>query len=255
MRITATPEAYDRAIGRYARELAPRFAAFAGIAALPPGPVLDVGCGTGALTAWLAGRVGAAALSAIDPDERLAAVCRERVPGADVRVAPAEAIPFRDRTFQASLAQLVLSFVQDAGRAAGEMARVARAGGVVAACTFEADGLALVATFWRAAARFDPTAPDDARLPLRRADALASLWTGAGLRAVRTGTIDLDIDYDGFDDLWSTFADGVGPAGVYYLAQPEERRQAIRDAYLELLGRPAGGFSLPARVVAVHGVA
>ena len=253
MRITATPEAYDRAVGRYARELAPRFAAFAGVAALPAGPVLDVGCGTGALTAWLAPLVGAAALSAIDPDERFAAVCRERVPGADVRVAPAEALPFRDRTFQASLAQLVLSFLEDAGRAAAEMARVVRPGGIAAACTFEASGLALVSTFWKAAARLDPAAPDDARLPFRRAEELVALWTGAGFRDIRTDLIDLEIDYDGFDDLWSMFAGGVGPTGAYYLAQPEERRQAIREGYLELLGRPARGFSLPARVVAISG--
>ena len=111
MKLTATPEAYDRSVGRYGRELAPRFAAFAGISALPSGPVLDVGCGTGALTAWLAQRVGGAAVTAVDPAEPFAAVCRERVPGADVRVASAEQLPFRDRTFQAALAQLVLSLI------------------------------------------------------------------------------------------------------------------------------------------------
>jgi SAM-dependent methyltransferase len=253
MRLGVSAAAYDGSIGRYARELAPRFAAFAGVPALPPGPVLDVGCGPGALSAWLAARVGAAAVSAVDPAEQLAAACRERVPGADVRVASAEALPFPDATFQAALAQLVLAFVSDGPRAAAEMARVVRTGGIVAACMFEPNGLAVTRLFWEAARRFDPAAPDDARLPYRTAEALSALWAGAGLREIRTSGIDLEVDYDGVDDLWTMFTAGVGPAGAYFVRQPEERRGAIRDAYVELLGRPRAGFSLPARAVAVLG--
>ena len=253
MKFAVTPDVYDRSVGRYARELAPRFAAFAGIPALPSGPVLDVGCGTGALTAWLAQRVGGAAMSAVDPAEPFAAVCRERVPGADVRVGSAEQLPFRDRTFQAALAQLVLSFVADAPRAAAEMRRVVRPGGPVAACSFEANGFAPARLLWEVARAIDPAAPDDARLPLRTAPELVALWSGAGLSDVRTGLIDLDVDYDGFDDLWSMFPAGVGPAGTWFVAQPEDRRAALREAFLERLGRPRAGFSLPARVVAVVG--
>jgi SAM-dependent methyltransferase len=253
MKLAATPDAYDRSVGRYGRELAPRFAAFAGIPALSSGPVLDVGCGTGALTAWLAQRVGGAAVTAIDPSDPFAATCRERVPGADVRVGSAEQLPFRDGTFQAALAQLVLSFVADAPRAAAEMRRVVRSGGPVAACTFEANGFAAARLFWEVARTLDAAAPDDAGLPLRTAPALAALWSAAGLSDVRTGTIEVDVDYDHFDDLWTMFAAGVGPAGTWFVAQPDERRAAIRAAYLERLGRPPAGFSLPARVVAVVG--
>src|SRR5512138_1218558 len=148
MRFDAAVDAYDRSVGRYSREVAPRFAAFAGVNALQQGRVLDVGCGPGALTAWLAERVGAAAVSAVDPTEHFAAACRERVPGADVRVASAEALPFRDATFEAALAQLVLTFVRDPPRAAAEMRRVVRRGGVVAACSFEANGFAAARAFW-----------------------------------------------------------------------------------------------------------
>lgn len=253
MRFAAGVDAYDRSVGRYAREIAPRFAAFAGVDALPRGPVLDVGCGPGALAAWLAQRVGATAVAAVDPTEHFADACRARVPGADVRGASAEALPFRDATFEAALAQLVLTFVSDAPRAAAEMARVVRPGGVVATCSFEADGFGPARAFWEAARRLDPAAPDDARLPFRRAPELVDLWTGAGLRAVRAGTFAFEVDYDGLDDLWAMFAAGVGPTGVYFLKQPEERRAAIREALHDVLGRPRAGFSLPARVVAVAG--
>lgn len=70
------PEAYDRSIGRYSRELAPRFVALTGVAALTRGPVLDVGCGPGALTAWLAERFGAQSVAAVDPSEPFVAACR-----------------------------------------------------------------------------------------------------------------------------------------------------------------------------------
>lgn len=253
MKFTAGLEAYDRSVGRYSREVAPRFAAFAGVAGLPRGLVLDVGCGPGALSAWLAQRVGAASVCAIDPAEHFAAACRERVPGADVRVGTAESLPFRDRTFQAALAQLILSFVSDAPRAVAEMVRVVRPGGIVATCSFEAHGFGPARAFWDAARRFDPAAPDDARLPYRREAELIALWTGAGLREVQAGTFGFEVEYDGLDDLWSMFAGGVGPGGDYLLAQPEERRAAIRGAMHELLGRPRAGFSLPAQVIAVAG--
>ncbi len=133
------------------------------------------------------------------------------------------------------------------------MARVVRPGGIVATCTFEGRGFVVARTFWEAATRFDPAAPDDARLPLRRGEELLRLWTGAHLRDVHLETFEVESAYDGFDDLWSMFASGVGPAGVYFLAQAEGRQAEIRDACFEQLGRPAAGFTLPARVIAVSG--
>jgi hypothetical protein len=41
--------------------------------------------------------------------------------------------------------------------------------------------------------------------------------------------------------------------GAYFVAQPEARRAAIREACFELLGKPTGPFSLPARVLAIRG--
>src|SRR3990172_4685531 len=63
MAFTASAEAYDRFIGRYARPLAPRFADFAGITT---GPVIDVGCGPGLLSAVLAERVGPTNVAAVE---------------------------------------------------------------------------------------------------------------------------------------------------------------------------------------------
>jgi SAM-dependent methyltransferase len=253
MTFAVPAEAYDRYIGRYSREIAPRFLSFVEVHALSRGPVLDVGCGPGSLSAALALHFKASDLAAVDLSEPFVAACRERVPGADVRLASAQALPFEDGTFAAALSQLVFSFLPDAPRAAAEMRRVVRPGGAVAACTFEASGFALSRTVWEAARRFDPSAPDDSRMPLRRAEALEALWSRAGLREVRSVEFGVEAEYDDFEDFWSPLAFGIGPVGSYLVAQAGDRKAAIRDACFELLGRPSSAFALPARVVAVRG--
>ena len=85
---TAAVENYDRFMGRYATGLSPKFADAAGVRTGMR--VLDVGCGPGALTVELAGRVGEDNVAAIYPDPHFAAACQARIPAADVREGVAE---------------------------------------------------------------------------------------------------------------------------------------------------------------------
>lgn len=242
--------AYDRFMGRYSRPLAPRFVDFAGVA---EGPALDVGCGPGSLAAALAERLGPAQVAAADPSESFVEACRARVPGADVRRASGEALPFGDGAFAAALSQLVLSFVKEPDRMAAELGRVVRPGGVVAACTFDAGGFALATAFWDAAIALDPAAPDDARIPFRRLPELQALFARAGFRDLRAGTLDVEARYEDFDeDLWRSLGAGIGPMGAYLAAQPPERQALLRDGCWDRLGRPSGAFTLPARAIAVR---
>jgi SAM-dependent methyltransferase len=176
------------------------------------------------------------------------------VPGADVRVAPGETLPFADGAFATALSQLVLSFVQDGARFVAEQRRVVHPGGVIAACMWEAGRLGLVAPFWDTARALDPGAPDESAMPYRRADELEALWRGAGLAEVRIDRIAVDVRYDDFDDYWAPFEYGIGPAGAYLVALPDERRVALRDAVRARLGDPVSGFTRSAVVVAVRGV-
>ena len=86
--------------------------------------VLDVGAGTGALTAELLSR--GASVAAVDPSPEFVAFMRSRYPDVDVQEAPAESLPFGSGEFDMALAQLVVGFVSDAPAAVAEMARVAR---------------------------------------------------------------------------------------------------------------------------------
>jgi ubiquinone/menaquinone biosynthesis C-methylase UbiE len=244
---------YDRFMGRYSHELAPRLIEFAGIE--PGMRVLDVGCGPGALSERLAGVVGAKQLAAVDPSEPFVTACRERVPGADVRRGDAEELPWEDGAFDAALSQLVVNFMRDAPAGASEMRRVVRPGGVVAACTWDyGDGMEMLRAFWAAARSLDDAAPDEGRtMRYRSTQELEQLWRDAGLDDLETGYLTVEMSYSGFDDLWEPFTFGVGPAGSYCARLEPSRRELLRDRLFENVGSPTGSFSLGARACAVRG--
>jgi len=246
---------YDRFVGRYGVPLGDAMLDFAGVGAGMR--VLDVGCGTGALAGQAAARVGAANVAGADPSEPFVESCRRRVPEADVRVAPAESLPFDDDSFDAVMAQLAVQFMSDAPRGVSEMARVARPGGVVAACVWDyADRMRLLRAFWDAAVAVDPgsAARDEARL-LRyaKADELGALWSEAGLADVATEGLEVEAAYDDFDDLWLPFLAGVGPAGAYAASLDPDGQAALREQLRQELGDPSGPFTLTALAWGVRG--
>jgi SAM-dependent methyltransferase len=117
-------------MGRYSRLLSTQLADLGSVT--PGRSVLDVGCGTGALTAELVARLGPGAVAAVDPSPSFVAATRRRHPGVDVRQAPAEELPFPDASFDVALAQLVVHFMTDPVAGLAEMARVTRPDGMVA---------------------------------------------------------------------------------------------------------------------------
>lgn len=243
----ASGEAYDAFMGRYSRPLAVALADAAGVEA--GSSALDVGCGPGALTGELVRRLGAGSVAAFDPSPSFVEVCGARHPGVDVRLGRAEAIPFADRSFDLALSQLVLHFVTEPERAAAELRRVVRPGGTIAACVWDfAEGMAMLRHFWDAAVAVDPSAPDEARtLRFGRQGEIADLLEAAGLVDVGETTLDVTSTYERFDELWSGFLAGIGPAGTYCVSLTDERRAALRDGLHDLLGRPEGAFTLGAR--------
>jgi SAM-dependent methyltransferase len=242
---SSAADKYDRFMGRYTLSLAPLFADAAGVA--EPMRVLDVGCGPGGLTAELARRVGAERVAAIDPAPQFAAACRERHPGADVREGGAEALPWADGTFDATLASLVVAFMRDPDRGLREMARVTRPGGTVAACMWDiaGGGMRMLGTFWRAARAIDPDAAGERlRAGVAEGD-LGERFRAAGVGDVEEGSLEAHVDYVGFEDFWEPFTDGVGPAGQYLASLPPERQAQVREGCRSAL--PDGPFTLPAR--------
>jgi SAM-dependent methyltransferase len=248
---TVAADAYDRFMGRYSVPLAPVFADFAGIATEQR--VLDVGCGPGALTSELAKRVGPASVSAADPSEPFVAALRERHPDVDVRLAPAEALPFANDEFDATVAQLVVHFMGDPVAGLREMARVTLPGGVVSACVWDhaRDGSGPLSRFWVAARRFDPDVDDESQLPGSREGHLAELFGEAGLSDVVEGTLSVTVEHASFDTWWEPFTLGVGPAGTYLSKLRPEDQAMVRELCRE--GLPAGPLTVTARAWAARG--
>ncbi len=222
-------EAYDRFMGRYSRQLSSQLADLASIRRGQR--VLDVGCGTGALTGELVGRLGPAAVAAVDPSEPFVAATRARHPGVDVRQAVADRLPFPGDGFDAVLAQLVVHFMKDPVAGITEMARVNRRDGVVAACVWDHGGSqGPLRLFWEAARALDPDVDDESDLPGTREGQLTELFEAAGLREIEGTAFSASLEHPTFDAWWEPFTHGVGPAGDYLASLDADRRAELRES-------------------------
>ena len=228
-------ELYQRFMGRYSEPLAVSFADVADVA--PGQRVLDVGCGPGALTAQLVERLGPDNVAAVDPSAPFAEAAQARFPGVDVRVASAEDLPFPAESFDATLAQLVVSFVPDPIAGLREMGRVTRPGGTVAACVWDlAGGTSPLSTFWAAARDLDPSVVDESGVPGGRDHHLVELAQQAGLQDPVQSVLTVRVRHETFEEWWEPYTYGVGPAGDHAAGLDEAQRTALRDRCAELLG-------------------
>jgi SAM-dependent methyltransferase len=233
-------EAYDDFMGRYSRRLAPLFADFAGVE--PGQRVLDVGAGTGALTAELLRR--GCRVAAAEPSPGFCDALRRRFPEAEVREAPAERLPFDESAFDAALAQLVVAFMADAPQAIREMARVARR---VAVCMWGVEEVEMFAAINRTAAAVGVERGGE---PPRYRTARELRELLAPLGEVEAGELDVTAGYSGFDDFWRALGQQVGPAGAWLASLDADMRERAREELFRQLGAPSGPFELEGRAFA-----
>jgi SAM-dependent methyltransferase len=239
----SSDDAYDKFMGRFSMRLAPEFADFAGIE--NGSRVLDVGAGTGALTAELVRRQ--ANVSAVEPSPEFTATLQRRFPGVDARRGGAEQLPWADESFDAALAQLVVAFMSDAHAGIAEMRRVVRPGGVVAVCMWTRDDMELLAAINRAQAVISPERSADVS-PYRTPEAARELLGDDAQVEMLTVTG----DYTGFDDFWAALGAGAGPAGAWLLSLSGEQRSSAREELYRQLGEPSGPFTLTGKAWAAR---
>ena len=249
---------YERFMGRWSRRLAREFVKFVSVGGQDS--VLDVGCGIGSLSFAIADAFPSARVTGVDPSAAFVRQAQQRAHDDRVRiqVGDAQALEFSDATFDAALSQLVLNFVPDRERALREMIRVTKPGGVVAAAVWDyGDGMRMLRVFWDEAVALDPplAARDERSLPLCKRGELAAWWRVNGLQHVEDQPIVIDLSFSSFDDYWSPFLGGQGPAGAYVASLSDQRRATLeaklRDRLLS--SRKDGPFVLQARAWAVKG--
>lgn len=240
---------YDRFMGRYSAGLSAPFADFAGVRRGQR--VLDVGCGPGALTGELVARLGASSVAGVDASPSYVASARERFPGVRIELAQAGALPFSDADFDAALAQLVVHFMADPVHDLGEMARVTRVDGVIAACVWDhAGGTSPLSRFWDVLSSLDPGAPSEAALPGTREGQLAEYLSGAGLVDITQTMLTVRVLHPTFDDWWEPYLRGAGPVGAYIDSLDTEGRERLeRTLRAEMPDAPfeIGGSAWAAR--------
>jgi SAM-dependent methyltransferase len=252
----ADGDAYEAYVGRWSRPVAVEFVRWLGV---PAGlHWLDVGCGTGALTSTILAVAAPAEVTGVDPSDGFLGVARAKVAAATFHRGDARELPLPAAAVDVVVSGLALNFVPEPGAALAEFVRVARPGATVAAYVWDyAEGMALMRHLWDAAAELDPVAAtldEDLRYPLCRPDPLRLLWTDAGLADVEVRAIDVPTRFADFDDYWSPFLGGQGPAPTYVMSLPEDRRAALRELIRSRLP-VAGDGSIPltARAWAVRG--
>ena len=253
MTFDVAAEAYDGFMGRYyTMPLAP---VFADAAKIPTGGrVLDVGCGTGALTRVLIDRFGPDQVAGVDPSVSFVAAAAERFPWTDIRHGAAEALPFDDDTFDATLAQLVVHFMTDAAAGVREMIRVTRPGGIVAACVWDFAGhRAPHSVFFDVLTSVADGIDDQSgRVGVQGGD-LPTLLRDAGCVDVTETEVTVTAGYSGFDEWWSSYRLGVAPAGRQLAALSESDRERVRTRCAELF--PSGPFTIVATAWSARGLA
>jgi SAM-dependent methyltransferase len=248
--------AYESYIGRWSRKLAPGFLDWLG---LGPGlDWLDVGCGTGALSATILDRCRPRSVTGVEPSEGFRRAAQANLGGrATILAGSAEDIPLTGVDFDVIVSGLVLNFVPHAAAAFEQMLGFLRPEGTIAAYVWDYAGkMELLRAFWDAATALDPAAAaldEGNRFPICRPDSLRTLFASV-LSGVEVEALDIATPFASFEDLWQPFLGGQGPAPAYAMSLSGEKRAKLEEALRDRVPIASdGSISLMARAWAARG--
>ncbi|MEA2433525.1 MAG: hypothetical protein QOG54_982 [Actinomycetota bacterium] len=258
METWAGGEAYERYVGRWSRIVATKFVHW-----LEPARSarwLDIGCGTGALSQTILKEAAPTTVRGEDPSEIHVAYALDHVadPRVSFAVGDALSIAAPDQPYDYVVSALVINFIPDPAAALKQMKGVTSAGGCVAGYVWDyAESMEMMRFFWDAAIELDPMAAEldeGARFKMNAPEPLQELWTDTGLTDVKVAPIEISMVFNDFDDYWTPFLGGQGPAPGYNMSLDEDARTKLRELLRERL--PQGtdsSISLKARAWAVTG--
>lgn len=253
-------DAYEAFMGRWSRPLAQKFLDW-----LQPARRahwLEVGCGTGALTAAIFARRQPESVVACDPSVPFLEHARAQVPDdrAAFVVAGAEDLPRREGGFDAIVSGLVFNFLPDPAQVASSIRQRLGPRGLFAAYVWDySDGMEFLRAFWEEANAADPSAAARAEhlgFSLCRPPALVSLLKTAGFAEVQTGALEIPTEFADFDDYWQPFLGGTGTGPNFVTSLDPASRDHLRERLRRRLEPAADGrIRLKARAWAVQGLA
>jgi SAM-dependent methyltransferase len=248
-------QSYEDYMGRWSRSVA---AEFLGWLDAPAGADwLEIGCGTGALTAGVLSACSPRSILATDPSNDFVDYARQAIqdPRARFEKADAQHLPIADKSVDVVTSALVLNFVPDRLAGLVEMQRVLRPGGILSFYVWDypGGGIGFIDAFWKAAAAIDPKAAaldEGNRFAFCTAESLADSCAEAGISAPRIAPIEIATEFPGFEEFWHPFTLGAGPAPGYCMSLPDDRRLALKARLSAALGED-GPIRLTARAWAM----
>ena len=253
-------DAYEAYVGRWSRLVARRFVEWLG-----PSTGLrwvDVGCGTGVVTQTVLDVAAPATVLAVDRSEAFIATAKARIgdPRARFQVADARALPVSDAWADVATSGLVLNFVADHALAVAEMQRTVRRAGTIALYVWDYAGeMQMMRYFWNAATELDACARslDEGELfPICRPERLLALFKERGMVGAECVALDVPTVFTDFNDFWSPFVGGEGPAPRYLRTLSEQRQTMLKEcARAALPIANDGSIHLIARAFAVRAIA
>lgn len=257
--VWASGDKYEPYVGRWSRLVAVEFLRWLSV---PPNSAwLDVGCGTGILSRAILNEAKPARVKGVDRSEGFLEYARGNVKDARIEfeLGNAQELPVKDGEFDVAISGLVLNFVPQPEKMVSEMRRAVRNDGTVALYVWDYAGkMQMMRHFFNAASALDSAAYDldeGRRFPLCNPKSLTNLFQKAGLKQVESRPTDIPTDFKDFDDFWSPFLGGQGPAPSYVMSLSEEKRFQLRERLRDSLPFAIdGSIPLVARTWAVRGV-
>jgi SAM-dependent methyltransferase len=254
----AAGSAYEDFMGRWSRQLAPKFVDW--LQSAPDTHWLDGGCGTGALTDAICKLADPASVVGCDPAQPFIEYARARRSSgcASFVVGGTGSLPGRSGGFAHVTSCLSLNFFPEPAESVVEMLNRTANRGTVSSCVWDYSGrMEFLRFFWDAASRIDTKAAkldEGKRFPVCQADALIELFRDADLRSVSCDPIEISTDFASFDEYWESFLGGSGPAPSYVASLDEEQRTTLaKELEKDLPGDADGSIRLIARAWAVRG--
>ncbi|MGP3932652.1 class I SAM-dependent methyltransferase [Nonomuraea sp. KM88] len=238
-------EAYERGFARLSAHTVAPLLAQARETRAPR--LLDVGCGTGVVTA--AALALGIEVTAVDPDPGMLELVARRHPHATVRAAALPDLPFADEAFDAIAGNFVINHVPDTAAALGELHRVLRPGGTIALSWWKSDEMTATSVLADAIAAagvpYDPpprpfTAHDT---PPR----FTALLRAAGFRKTAVDTLRWRHRADP-GSWWDDIVQAGGPRFAVISRQPRETVERVKAHYARL----AAPYALEGFPVCAH---
>jgi len=233
-------KAYDRFMGRWSRQLAPKFIDWLGV---PSNSAwLEIGCGTGALTSAICEKTNPVSVVALDTAPEFVDYCSKHLAYASLRVIQGtmDSLPLRKGGYDAVVSSLVLNFLPNTVESLKKMKSVCSSRGFIAACVWDySKGMEFLRLFWDAAGSVDPNAAsldEGVRFPLCNPDALKAAFQKAGLNNIEVDSIAIPTLFSNFDDYWSSLSEGTGPAPSYVATLSPAKREALVSCLKSMTG-------------------